>query len=175
MNPRHVVLVGLPGVGKTTVGSLVAEGLSAPLVDIDQILVRQVGRPVDQIFGMMGEPVFRQLEREAVATALEGEPAVIVPGGGWAAQPGQIETAMRFGLIIYLKCTAATAARRAEQGEVRPLVAGGGDPVQKMVALLNERESFYRLAHHEVSAGTRDASEVAKDVLELARIHAGWV
>ena len=170
---RHLVLVGLPGVGKSTVGRLVSEAINAPLVDIDQILVRQVGRPVDQIFGMMGEPVFRQLEREAVATALEAEPSVIVPGGGWAAQSGQIETAMRFALIIYLKCTAATAARRSQEGEARPLVTGG-DPVQRMVTLLNEREAFYRLAHHEVSAGTRDAPEVAKDVVELARIHAGW-
>ena len=136
MTPRHLVLVGLPGVGKTTVGRLVAESLNAPLVDIDQILVRQVGRPVDQIFGMMGEPVFRRLEREAVANALEGEPSVIVPGGGWAAQPGQIETAMPLSLIIYLKCTPSTAARRSEQGEPRPLVAGA-DPVQKMSALLD--------------------------------------
>jgi shikimate kinase len=171
---RHLVLVGLPGAGKTTVGRLVSEALKAPLVDIDQILIRQVGRPVDQIFGMMGEPVFRRLEREAVATALEGEPSVIVPGGGWAAQSGQIETAMRFALIIYLKCTAATAARRSEQGEPRPLVAGT-DPVQKMSALLTEREPFYRLAHHEVSAGTREASQVAKEVVQLARTHAGWV
>lgn len=170
---RHVVLVGLPGVGKSTVGRLVSEGLPAPLIDIDELLVRQVGRPVDQIFGMMGESVFRQLEREAVAAALDGDPAVIVPGGGWAAQPGQIETAVRLALIIYLKCTAGTAARRSEQGEARPGLAGV-DPVQRMSALLHEREPFYRFAHHEVSAGTRDAPEVAGEVMELARLHAGW-
>lgn len=172
--PRHIVLIGLPGVGKSTVGRLVSESLPAPLIDIDQLLVRQVGRPVDQIFGMMGEPYFRQLERDAVLAALDGDPAVIVPGGGWAAQPGQIETAMRVSLIIYLKSTAGTAARRSEQGEARPVLAGS-DPVQRMGALLQEREHFYRLAHHEVSTGTRDAAEVAKEVAELARAHAGWV
>jgi shikimate kinase len=175
MTARHLILVGLPGVGKSTVGRLVSEAIQAPLVDIDQLLVRQVGRPVDQIFGMMGEPVFRRLEREAVEAALCGEPSVIVPGGGWAAQPGQMDTALRLALIIYIKCTPATAARRSEQGEVRPLVVAGTDPVQKMGELLREREPFYRLAHHEVSAGTRDASEVAREVLELARVHAGWM
>ena len=172
--PRHVVLVGLPGVGKSTVGHLVSEELPAPMIDIDQLLVRETGRPVDQIFGMLGEPYFRQLERKAVLAALDGDPAVIVPGGGWAAQPGQMETAMRCALIIYLKCTAGTAARRSEQGESRPLVAGP-DPLQRMSALLHERESFYRLAHHEVSAGTRDAAEVARDVVALAKADAGWM
>jgi shikimate kinase len=172
---RHVVFVGLPGVGKSTVGKLVADALPAPFIDIDQVLVRQVGRPVDQIFGMMGEPGFRQLERDAVAEALAGEPSVIVPGGGWAAHSGQVDEAKASSLIIYLRCTAGTAARRSEQGETRPLLTGVEDPVQRMVTLLEAREPFYRLADHEVSAGTREAAEVAADVVGLAREHAGWL
>ncbi len=171
---RHVMLVGLPGVGKSTVGRLVSEGLPAPLIDIDLLLVRQVGRPVDQIFGMMGEPVFRQLERDAVAAALAGDPAVIIPGAGWAAQPGQFERARDSSLIIYLRCTAGTAARRIEQGEARPLLAGV-DPLQRMRALLEEREAFYRLADHEVAAGIHDAPALAAEVIQLSREHAGWV
>ena len=77
---RHVLLVGLPGVGKSAVGKLVADGLPAPLLDIDMILVRQMGMPVAQIFGMVGEPRFRAMERDAVATAQAREPAVIIPG-----------------------------------------------------------------------------------------------
>src|SRR2546429_2234624 len=84
---RHVMLVGLPGVGKSTVGRLVAEGLDAPLLDIDSILVRQMGMPIAQIFGMVGETRFRAMERDAVNTAQAREPAVIVPGAGWAAEP----------------------------------------------------------------------------------------
>ncbi|HEY8256722.1 MAG TPA: shikimate kinase [Gemmatimonadales bacterium] len=172
--PRHVVLVGLPGVGKSTVGRLVSEALPAPLIDIDQLLEREVGRPVDQIIGMMGEPYFRQIEWKAVLAALDGDPAIIVPGGGWAAQPGAMETAVRCGVVIYLKCTPGTAVRRCQQGEVRPLLAGG-DPIQKMGELMTEREPFYRLAEHEVATGTRDASEVTREVIQLARAHAGWM
>ena len=62
-------------------GKLVAEALAAPLLDIDSILVRQMGMPVAQIFGMVGEPRFRAMERDAVATAQAREPAVIIPGG----------------------------------------------------------------------------------------------
>ena len=85
---RHIVLVGLPGSGKSTVGKLVSEALSADLIDIDGLLVREMGMPVSQIFGMVGEARFRQMERDAVNAAQVRSPCVIVPGGGWAAQPG---------------------------------------------------------------------------------------
>ena len=170
---RHVLLVGLPGVGKSTVGKLVAEGLPAPLLDIDSILVRQMGMPVAQIFGMVGELRFRAMERDAVATAQAREPAVIIPGAGWAAQTGQMAEAKSACLILYLKCSAATAARRSEQGEVRPLLVGV-DPVERVKALLAAREPFYKLADYEVSAEKKPATEVAKEVVRLAQAHGGW-
>ena len=167
------MLVGLPGVGKSTVGRLVAEGLPAPLLDIDGILVRQMGMPIAQIFGMVGEPRFRAMERDAVDTAQAREPAVIVPGAGWAAQPGCMETARRVSLIIYLKCSVATATRRTEQGEVRPLLVGA-DPVERTRSLLAAREPFYKLADYEVSADVKPAPAVAQDIIQLARTHGGW-
>jgi shikimate kinase len=170
---RHVMLVGLPGVGKSTVGALVAEGLPAPLLDIDGILTRQMGMPVAQIFGMVGEPRFRAMERDAVATAQAREPAVIIPGAGWAAQPGQMEEARRTCLIIYLKCSVATAAKRSDQGEVRPLLVGT-DPVERVRSLLAAREPFYKLADYEVAADAKDAPAVANEVIQLARTYGGW-
>ena len=137
-------------------GAWCPKGFRRPLIDIDQLLVRQVGRPVDQIFGMMGEPVFRQLEREAVAAALAGDPAVIVPGRGWAAQPGQFETARGFSLIIYLKCTAGPRPADSSRAKPRPLLAGV-DPVQRMRALLeSERHSIVlRIMRLRLAPGTR--------------------
>ncbi len=170
---RHLILVGLPGSGKSSVGQLVAEGLSAPLIDIDQLLVRQMGRPVSQIFGMIGEPGFRQMEREAVQAALTGPPAVIVPGGGWAAQPGEIEAVSDRAFLVYLKCLPGTATKRSERGEVRPLLVGV-DPVRRMRELLEAREPFYAKAHAEISVEIRTAPAVAAEILDLARRHAGW-
>lgn len=170
---RHILLVGLPGAGKSTVGRLVAETLGADLLDIDSILVRQMGMPVAQIFGMVGETRFRQMERDAVNTAQAREPAVIVPGGGWAAQPGHLEEAAALSLSIYLKVRAETAARRSEEGEVRPLLVGT-DPVHRVRELLKVREPFYRLAAYEVAADVKPAVEVARDVARLAVMHGGW-
>lgn len=172
--PRHLLLVGLSGSGKSTVGHLVAEGLGAALFDIDQLLVRQMGMPISQMFGMLGEPEFRRMERDAVAAAWAAEgPSVIVPGAGWAAQPGQMEAARSRSLTIYLECQPVVAARRVQQGEVRPLLAGA-DPERQIKAQFKEREPFYRLADHEVATGKRSAQEVAAEVMALARRYGGW-
>jgi shikimate kinase len=171
--PRHLVLVGLPGCGKSAVGRQVAESLGARLFDIDSLLVREMGMPVEQIFGMVGEQRFREMEQKAVLAAVAAEePAVIVPGGGWAAQPGHMHGAREFALLIYLRCVPRTAAKRAEEGEVRPLLVGP-DPVGRMKKLLDSREPFYKLADFEVSADGR-IEEVSAGVVDLARRHAGW-
>jgi shikimate kinase len=174
MPGRHLLLVGLSGSGKSTVGQLVADGLGATLFDIDQLLVRQMGMPVNQMFGMLGEPEFRRMERDAVVAAWGAEgPSIIVPGAGWAAQPGQMEAGKARSLTFYLQCPPEVAARRLEQGEARPLLAGV-DPEQRLTAQLKDREPFYRLADYEVAAGKRAAAEVAADVMTLARRHGGW-
>jgi shikimate kinase len=170
---RHLILVGLPGAGKSEVGKQVAEQLGAPLFDIDSLLVREMGMPVEQILGMVGEPRFREMEHKAVLAAVAAlEPAVIVPGGGWAAQPGHMHGAREFALLVYLRCLPSTAARRAEHGEARPLLVGS-DPVEKMRKLLDAREPFYKLADFEVAA-ERGTDQVVAGVVDLAHRHGGW-
>ena len=106
---KHIVLIGLPGAGKSTVGRIVAERLHAGFVDIDTILIRKEGKPIAMIFAEKGEPAFREMERKEVAAALAHEPAVIVPGGGWAAQPGALDGAKPRGYFVYLKVRAEVA------------------------------------------------------------------
>lgn len=171
--PRHLILIGLPGSGKSTVGSRVAEDLGAPLFDIDSLLVREMGMSVEQIFGMVGEARFREMEHKAVLAAVAAEePAVIVPGGGWAAQPGHMHGAREFALLIYLRCLPTTASKRVDQGAVRPLLQGT-DPTARMRKLLELREPFYKLADLEVVA-ERGLPEVVAGVVDVARSHGGW-
>ena len=113
------------------------------------------------------------MEREAVRAALAGPPSVVVPGAGWAAQPGELEKAAEASFILYLKCQPATAAKRIAGGEVRPLMAGR-DPGQQMRELWQAREPFYAKAHADINADSLAAEAVAARVVETARQCAGW-
>ena len=107
-----------PAAGRAPSASWWRRIAGAPLFDIDRLLVREMGMPVSQIFGMVGEPRFREMERDAVKAAQAAEePCVIVPGGGWAAQPGQMDGAGSPRLVIYLRCQPAPPRSGAQQGE----------------------------------------------------------
>ena len=170
---RHIVLIGLPGCGKTTVGRLVADRLHAEFVDIDAILVRREGKPITMIFAEKGEAAFREMERKEMETALGNAAAVIAPGGGWAAQPGAIEGAKSRALVVYLRARPETAAQRTASEGTRPLLMGE-DPLGRMRQLQKEREPFYRSAHAEVDADRKSAPEVVSEVIRLAQSSAGW-
>ena len=125
------------------------------------------------IFAEQGEAAFRDLELQAVDAALGQEPAVITPGGGWAAQPGALEVAKVHALVIYLRTRADTAAERAGPAGTRPLLVGE-DPVGRMRTLLNEREAAYLTAHETVDTDRKTPERVAGEIARLAQSKAGW-
>ena len=165
-----MVLVGLSGSGKSTVGRLVAKALGAEVRDIDARIEKRSGLTVREIFATRGggEAEFRELERLETVRALEGEPAVIVPGGGWAAQPGNLDALGERALTVYLETAAATAIGRTASEETRPLLAGV-DPAAQMAALLARREPYYKKCHARVSTDAKSPDQVAREVVELAR------
>jgi shikimate kinase len=170
---KHIVLIGLPGAGKSTVGRMVAERLHAGFVDIDTILIRKEGKPISMIFAEKGEPVFREMERKEVEAALTHEPAVIAPGGGWAAQPGALEDARPRGYLVYLKARAEVTAGRAEPSGTRPGLMGD-DPLARMRELFTTRDPYYARADATVQTEAKPAEKVADEVVRLAQTSAGW-
>lgn len=170
---RHVVLVGLPGSGKSTVGRLAARELGAPFVDLDEWIEQEQGQSVRSLFVGLGETAFRQLERAAMRRALAGELAVIAPGGGWAAQPGALEESRPGAFIIYLVVPAQVAERRCGPAGSRPLLAG--DTIRERLAVLyEERAPFYERADVVVSNAADTPDVVARLIADLSRRMAGW-
>ena len=170
---RHVILIGLPGSGKTVVGRLVADELQGELVDVDAIIERREGRPIMMIFAERGEAAFRDMEAREMETALRNPPAIITPGGGWAAVEGRVAAAKQHGLVIYLKTRAEVAAQRVGPEGNRPVLMGG-DPVERMRSLVAEREPRYLEADAVVETNRRTPQQVAAEVVRLARGGAGW-
>lgn len=168
MMDRHVILIGLPGSGKSTVGPLVAEELGVAFRDLDQVIIRRMGMPVDRIFGEFGEAHFRGLEREATAAALAEPGSVIAPGGGWAAQEGNLDGARARAWCFYLKTAPEIALRRAGLGAVRPLLAGG-EGMSRMLTLLAERKPFYERADATIGNDTEDPAIAAREIVEWLR------
>lgn len=173
MPKRHVVLVGLPGSGKSTVGRLVAARLEAPFVDLDRLIEARVGKSVERIFTELGEEAFRAFESEVGATVLAGPPSVFAPGGGFFMDRGRRLRAMAVGFVVYLETSPSVAARRLAGLGDRPLLKGF-EPTLRLRQLLERREAVYLEAPGRVSTDWLTPEQVADKVVELARSGGGW-
>lgn len=166
--PTQLVLVGLPGAGKSTVGRLVAEKLGRRFIDLDDMIEARAGRPVARIFSELGEPEFRRLEREVTAEVAAGRGTVLAPGGGWLSNGGARDLLGAGAMVIYLEVTPETAARRLEGLEPsRPLLQPGS-PLQTLTRLLLSRRAAYESADAVVNAESLTPQQVAAAVAMLA-------
>jgi shikimate kinase len=164
----HVVLVGLMGSGKSTVGRLVAARLGRPFVDSDEQVEVATGRSVREIWRTDGEEAFRRHEAEALAAAVQQErPSVIAAAGGTVLDAGNREVLREAGVVVWLQADPAVLAERAVSGDHRPLL--DDDPVGVLARMSDERGDLYReVATHVVDVAGRSADEVADEVVGLA-------
>ena len=143
-----LVLVGLPGSGKSAVGRRVASRHGATFVDLDDTIERETGRSIPELFASEGEAAFRALEREAVAALGPADRSpelrrVISPGGGAIVDPRNRWALYRGRLPVWLDVRTEVLAQRLRRSpNVRPLIQGG-DPMSRIRHLAAARERFY--------------------------------
>jgi shikimate kinase len=150
--PRHIVLMGLRGSGKTTAGRELASRLGLAYTDLDNVTPRILGREsVAEAWQLDGEPAFRLAETRAISQVIGPTQSVIALGGGSPTAPGAAEilsNAARSGeiLLIYLRASAASLRNRLETngpGINRPSLTGK-DPLQEIEDVLQKRDPLYR-------------------------------
>ena len=169
MRASRVVLVGLPGAGKSAIGPLLADRLGWRFIDVDAVITAQTGLSIADVFRRDGESAFRAMELRLTA-ALSSEPAtVLAPGGGWAAQPGALEALPSGTAVVWLRVSVDEAIRRLRGSpEERPLLAGP-DPAAALQSLAESREHRYALADLAVDVDGRTPAEVADTISEWLR------
>lgn len=167
---KSIVLVGLMGAGKTSVGRRLAEMLSAPFWDSDaEIEAASAGISIPEIFERFGEEEFRRLERSVLARLLSGPPAVIATGGGAFMQPQVRDAIAQSGVSIWLDVDLPTLKSRVLGRSGRPLLAVD-DPGARLAALLAERGPVYSTADITIAAGQRQTQDdVAHAIIEALR------
>lgn len=172
--PERIVLVGLSGAGKSTVGPLVCEALAAvgagdwQFVDLDAEIERRVGRSIPEIFARQGEAAFRKLERAVSKEVAQRRQVVVAPGGGWIELREAVVEMLHQSTAVYLRVSPEVAAGRiSAQGGGRPLVAVE-NPAKKLAELLARREPMYLQSQHTVSVDSMPPIEVSATIVALA-------
>jgi shikimate kinase len=164
-----IFLIGFMGTGKSTVGRVLAAELGFAFADLDDLITRQAGRSVAQIFAAEGEAGFRAREQAAVEIAVAMRRTVIATGGGAACREPNLIAMLASGRVITLSATPAEVIRRTGTGPARPLLHGKSNPEGVAAALLAEREPFYARAHHQVDTVGKAPIDVARHIAARLR------
>lgn len=159
---KSVVLVGVPGAGKSTVGAILATQLGINFIDTDLVIEEEAGKSISDIFVQDGEPVFRSLEKEVIANAIRGDRSVFSLGGG-ALVDAQTRDLVKDQQCVWLQAGLAQAVDRVGMNRNRPLLLGN---IRGQLAdLMTAREPYYiECAKFAIDTNNLSAQEVADEI-----------
>lgn len=162
---RPLVLVGMMGVGKSTIGRRLAHLLGFDFADADDEIVEAAQMPISEIFDQFGESYFRDGERRVIARLLDGRNCVIATGGGAFAQDETRQLICERGIAIWLDSELDTLVERVKRNDKRPLLRGG-DTREIVARLRAEREPAYAQAPIHVKSDAGPHGKTVNRILE---------
>jgi shikimate kinase len=169
MHERNIVLIGFMGSGKTAAGKRLSEKLNVAFADIDELIEKEQGTTIADIFSGSGEKHFRDLEKEMAARiSREAEEKVIATGGGIVLNPENMANLRQRGVIIWLSVSPETVYQRTKMNRDRPLLSGAS-PKKKIEELMKLRRHLYSKADFKVETSDRSIDEVAEEILNLLK------
>jgi len=164
LGKRSIVLVGMMGCGKSSVGRRLAAHIHLPFADADDEIERAAGKTIPEIFADYGEAHFRDRECRIIKRILEDGPQVIATGGGAFMRVETREAIARHGLSIWLKVELQVLIERVSRRNDRPLL-NTADPKLTMQKLMDERYPVYKLADITVESRSGLQDDVVRDVI----------
>ena len=171
--PENIILIGMMGCGKSTVGRTLHQRLGYPLVDMDHEIERTAGKSITRIFADDGEECFRDMEtgflRELVAAGVPRQ--IISTGGGVIGREENRRMLRALGYVVWLDAPMQDILERTSKSRHRPLLHNA-DPAEKMRELMDRRAPLYQeTAHLRLDTAGLDSAELAAGILECARYH----
>lgn len=167
---KPLVLVGLMGVGKTTIGRRLAEALILRFVDADEEIEKAAGQPISEIFAQWGEQGFRDGEHRVIARLVDEGPCVLATGGGALTHEATRTLLAEKAVTLWLKTDLEVLARRVANKPHRPLLKDK-DPLEVLKAQALARFPFYETAHLSVDTGDHPHARAVQLVLEVLDSH----
>lgn len=162
---ESIVMVGLMGAGKTSIGRRLAARLGLPFVDADDEIEAAAGSSIDDIFERLGEASFRDGERRVIARLLDGPPLVLATGGGAFLDAETRERIATKGISVWLRADIDTLVRRTSRRNNRPLLKNG-EPREILTRLMKQRHPIYQLADIVVDSFDAAAEETLQHVFD---------
>ena len=167
---RPVVLVGLMGVGKSTVGRRLARRLGLPFIDSDSEIEETVGLPWGELFERYGEEDYRDGERRLVARLIDGQVRVIATGGGVFVDPRTRELLKERTITVWLDAPVDVLHQRTARRDTRPLLKNG-DPKETLERLAKVERQAYAEAHLHVKSGDGAHRDVVEAIVRALEDH----
>ncbi|MEE4200034.1 shikimate kinase [Erythrobacter sp.] len=162
---QPIVLVGLMGVGKSTVGRRVAAMLGRGFVDADDEIEQAAQRSIPEIFEEFGEDYFRDGERRVIARLIEDDAGVIATGGGAFVDPQTRELVLDKAIAVWIDADIETLVERTSRRNTRPLLRGG-DPHAILSDLYDKRRDHYAQAQVRVCSENSPHADTARAIIE---------
>ena len=167
---KNIVLVGMMGAGKTTVGEFLSAKLNRELKDIDRVIEQEQKKSIIEIFTDDGEEAFRKLESETIEKFSNMSDLIISTGGGALEKANNLSNLQKNGIIIYLKADIEELFKRVKNETQRPLLKEQ-DPLEVIKKLIKKRKKFYLMADITIITDNKSPEKITEEIIKATKNH----
>ena len=162
---KKIVIIGMMGSGKTTLGKILSEKIGQPSIDIDEFIEQKENTSISNIFNNKGEQYFRNLEAQTIQDLINSTDIQIISlGGGAFENPKTRELLLKHSIVIYLDTSPEEILKRIQQTNNRPLLKNNMT-TKKITEIMDKRKDNYNLAHYKILTDGKTPSEIAEEIL----------